>query len=157
MIAEYESNIDAFCRAIFDLFSEQSDSVLLGLMSPAQKKSGKISRVTFNAAIKPIYGVFGERDAKEIYTFLNAYLKAMCSGLQKKGISSITKPIIFKAIMQFFPHVARLTDGEYTVEKFTETLAPLFSGISATRVTKATSIKIITDHFVECLNRGFTL
>lgn len=59
--------------------------------------------------------------------------------------------------MQFFPHVARLTDGEYTVEKFTETLAPLFSGISATRVTKATSIKIITDHFVECLNRGFTL
>lgn len=126
-------------------------------MSPAQKKSGKISRVTFNAAIKPIYGVFGERDAKEIYTFLNAYLKAMCSGLQKKGISSITKPIIFKAIMQFFPHVARLTDGEYTVEKFTETLAPLFSGISATRVTKATSIKIITDHFVECLNRGFTL
>ena len=156
-LAEYESNIDAFCRAIFDLFSEQSDSVLLGLMSPAQKKSGKISRVTFNAAIKPIYGVFGERDAKEIYTFLNAYLKAMCSGLQKKGISSITKPIIFKAIMQFFPHVARLTDGEYTVEKFTETLAPLFSGISATRVTKATSIKIITDHFVECLNRGFTL
>lgn len=156
-LAEYESNIDAFCRAIFDLFNERSDSILLGLMSPAQKKSGKISRVTFNSAIKPIYGVFGDRDAIEIYTFLNAYLKAMCTGLQKKGLNSITKPTIFKAIMQFFPQVARLTDGEYTVEKFSEILTPMFAAISTSKISKASSIKTITDHFAECLNRGFTL
>lgn len=156
-LAEYESNIEAFCRSIYDLFNERPDSVLLGLMSPSQKKSGKISRVTFNSAIKPIYGVFGERDAEEIYSFLNAYLKAMSIGLQKKGIKSITKPTIFKAVMQFFPHVARLTDGIYTVDKFSEALAPLFGSISASKVLKATSIKTISDHFLDCLNRGFTL
>lgn len=156
-LAEYESNIDAFCREIFDLFSERSDSILLGLMSPAEKKSGKISRVTFNAAIRPIYGVFGEREAEEIYSFLNAYLKAMSNGLQKKGIDSITKPTIFKAIMQFFPNVARLVDGVYTVERFSDVLAPLFGGASPTKILKATSIKAVCTHFSECLNRGFTL
>lgn len=156
-LAEYETNIDAFCREIFDLFSSSSDSVLLGLMSPAERKSGKVSRVTFNAAIKPIYGIFGEREAQEIYTFLNSYLKAMSIGLRKKGIKSITKPAVFKAIMQFFPNVARLVDGEYTVEKFSEVLEPLFSGITAAKVMKERSIKTICSYFYDCLNRGFTL
>ncbi|MEA5134669.1 MAG: DGQHR domain-containing protein [Candidatus Fimivivens sp.] len=156
-LAEYENNIDSFCRTIYDLFNEQSDSVLLGRMSPAQKASGKISRVTFNSAIKPIYGIFGERDAEEIYNFLNAYLKAMSIGFQKKGIESLVKPTIFKAIMQFFPHVARLTDGIYTVEKFSEALTPLFNAVSPTKVMKATSIKTISDLFLDSLNRGFTL
>lgn len=156
-LAEYESSIDTFCREIFDLFAEQSDSILFGLMSPAEKKTGKVSRVTFNSAIRPIYGVFGDREAKEIYVFLNAYLKAMSIGLQKKGVSSITKPTLFKAIMQFFPNVARLVDGAYTIEKFSDVLAPLFSGISPAKVTKASSIKAICTHFSECLNRGFTL
>lgn len=156
-LAEYESNIDSFCREIFDLFAEEPDSILLGLMSPAEKKSGKISRVTFNSAIRPIYGIFGEREAPEIYTFLNAYLKAMSNGLQKRGITSITKPTIFKAIMQFFPNVARLVDGMYTVEKFSDALAPLFAGVSPSKVNKGTSIKAICTHFSECLNRGFTL
>ena len=156
-LAEYESNIDAFSREVFDLFSARPDSALLGLMSPAAKKNGKISRVTFNAAIRPIYGIFGDREAEEIYSFLNAYLKAMTNGLQKKGITSITKPTIFKAIMQYFPNVARLVDGTYTVDKFSEVLTPIFSGISQTKITKATSIKAICDHFSECLNRGFTL
>lgn len=156
-LAEYENDIEAFCRAIYDLFDTRSDSVLLGLMSPAQKKSGKISRVTFNTAIKPIYGVFGQREPEESYSFLNAYLKAMTSGLNKKGVTNITKPTLFKAIMQFFPRVARLTEGDYTVEKFSEVLQPMFNGISATKVSKSTSIKAVVEHFGECLNRGFTL
>lgn len=156
-LAEYETNIDAFCREIFDLFSNSADSILVGLMSPAERKTGKISRVTFNAAIKPIYGIFGDRDAAEIYSFLNSYLKAMSMGLKKKGINSITKPIIFKSIMQFFPNVARLVDGEYTIEKFSEVLEPLFSSISPSKILKATAIKTICSHFFDCLNRGFTL
>ncbi|NLT13869.1 MAG: DGQHR domain-containing protein, partial [Clostridiales bacterium] len=66
-LAEYETNIEALCHAIYDLFKDSPDSVLLGLMSPSARTSGKISRVTFNSAIKPIYGVFGDRDAQEIY------------------------------------------------------------------------------------------
>ena len=156
-LAEYESNIEAFCRTIYNLFNEQPDSVLLGLMSPAQRKAGKLSRVTFNSAIKPIYGIFGEREAEEIYSFLNAYLKAMSNGLKKKGIDSIVKPTLFKAIMQFFPHVARLVDGNYSVDSFASALAPVFSSMTASKVAKATSIKAIYDHFLDCLNRDFTL
>jgi len=156
-LAEYESNIEAFCRTIYDFFNEQPDSVLLGLMSPSQRKAGKLSRVTFNAAIKPIFGIFGEREPEEVYKILNAYLKAMSIGLNKKGINSIVKPNLFKAIMQFFPHVARLADGNYSIDSFSSSLVPVFSGMSATKVAKATSIKTIYDHFLDCLNRDFML
>ena len=156
-LAEYESNIEAFCRTIYDLFNERPESVLVGLMSPAQKKTGKLSRVTFNSAIKPIYGIFGEREAEEIYAFLNAYLKAMEIGLRKKGIEAIVKPTIFRAIMQFFPHIARLVDGNYTTERFAQVLTPIFGALSAQKISKATSIKTIYNHFVDCLNRDFTL
>lgn len=156
-LAEYESNIESFCREIYDLFNERSDSVLLGLLSPSQRKSGKLSRVTFNSAIKPIYGVFGERDAEEIYAFLNAYLKAFSAGLNKKGIQNYIKPTLFKAIMQFFPHVARSVDGDYTIDAFSNALVPVFSSMTSSKVAKATSIKTIYDHFVDCLNKNFTL
>ncbi len=156
-LAEYETNIESFCRTIYDMFNEQPDSVLLGLLSPAQKKSGKLSRVTFNSAIRPIYSVFGEREPQEIYSFLNAYLKAMSIGLKKKGIVSIVKPTLFKAIMQFFPHIARFVDGDYTVERFSSVLMPVFNSISASRISKASSIKAVYDHFIDCLNRDFTL
>ena len=156
-LAEYENNIEALCREIFDRFSDSPDSVLLGLMSPAARAKGKISRVTFNAAIKPIYNIFGDRDSEEIYNFLNSYLIAMISGLRKKGITNIVKPTIFKAIMQFFPHVARLVNGEYSVDSFTQVLTPLFDRVTATKVQRADSIKTIYNHFLECMNKGFVL
>lgn len=156
-LAEYENDIEAICRSIFDLFSENSDSVLLGLMSPSSKAKGKISRVTFNAAVKPIYNVFGDRDAEEVYAILNHYLKAMSTGLRKREITAITKPILFKAILQIFPHVARLVNSNYSVENFYSELAPLFDGVSVNKISKADSIKGIYDHFLECLNRGFVL
>lgn len=156
-LAEYESDIEAICRNIFDLFNDRPDSVLLGLLAPTVKTKGKITRVTFNAAIKPIYNIFGERDTEEIFIFLNSFLKAMITGLKKKGINSITKPVLFRAILQIFPHVARLTNGVYSVDAFSSVLTPLFDGISATKLIKADSIKIINDHFLECLNKGFVL
>ena len=104
---------------------------------------GKISRVTFNAAIKPIYNVFGDRTPDEIFVFINAYLKAISSGFAKKGITDITKPVLFRAIMQVFPQVARLANGEYSINKFYNVLTPLFEGISPSKVVKADSIKTI--------------
>lgn len=156
-LAEYENNIEVLCREIFDCFSDKPDSVLLGLMSSASRTKGKISRVTFNAAIKPIYNIFGDRDSEEIYNFLNSYLIAMTTGLRKKGVTTIVKPTIFKAIMQFFPNVAQLVNGEYTVESFTQVLAPLFDRITATKVLRADSIKSVYNHFLDCMNKGFVL
>jgi DGQHR domain-containing protein len=156
-LAEYESDIEAICRNIFDLFNDRPDSVLLGLLSSTTRSKGKISRVTFNASIKPIYNIFGDRDVEEVYSFLNSYLKAMIPGLNRKGINSISKPLIFRAVLQIFPHVARLSNGDYSVDSFSIVLDPLFDGISSTKVNKAESIKTINDHFVECLNKGFVL
>lgn len=156
-LAEYENEIETVCRETFDYFQEESDSVLLGMMSPSDKVKGKISRVTFNSALKPIYDIFGNRESKEIYHFLNLYLIAFTTGLKGKGINSITKPILFKAVLQFFPNVARLVNGDYSVERFSQVMSPLFERMSASKIQKATSIKTIIDHFSDCINKGFIL
>lgn len=156
-LAEYESNIENLCRDIFNLFNENSESVLMGLMSPHSKTKGKISRVTFNSAIKPIYGIFGDRNSKEIYELLNYYLKIMISGFENKGNVNIVKPIIFKAVIQFFPHIARLMNGDYSIGNFSRVLTPLFDCISSNKISKAGSIKAINDHLLESLNKGFVL
>lgn len=156
-LAEYDNEIDGFCREIFDHFTEKSDSVLLGMMSPASRVKGKISRVTFNGAIKLIYGVFGDKDSEEVYEYLNNYLKAIIRGFEKKGLNSIVKPTIFKAVIQFFPQVAQLANGDYSLDNFCKILEVLFAKVSISRVQKATSIKTITEHFSECMNKGFTL
>lgn len=85
-LAEYDSEIDGFCREIFDYFNERPDSALLGAMSQSARIKGKISRVTFNSAIKLIYGVFGDKDSIEVYEYLNNYFKAIMRGFEKKGI-----------------------------------------------------------------------
>ena len=156
-LAEYDNEIDGFCREIFDHFTDKSDSVLLGMMSPASRVKGKISRVTFNGAIKLIYGVFGDKDSEEVYEYLNNYLKAIIRGFEKKGLTSIVKPTIFKAVIQFFPQVAQLANGDYSLDNFSKILEVLFAKVSISRVQKATSIKTITEHFSECMNKGFTL
>lgn len=50
-LADYESDQEKLLGAVFDQFCDKSDSPLLGLMSPASRTSGKISRVTFNSAL----------------------------------------------------------------------------------------------------------
>lgn len=156
-LAEYDNEIDSFCREVFDYFNANSDSILLGLMAPSERIKGKISRVTFNGAIKLIYGVFGDKESKEVYEYLNNYLKAITRGFEKKGLASITKPTIFKAVIQFFPQVAQLANGDYSLDNFYKILEPLFAKIAVSKVQKATSIKSITEHFSECMNKGFTL
>ena len=65
-LADYETDQERLLSVVFDLFADRNDSPLLGLMSPATRSSGKISRVTFNNAIKPLMPIFGgvrrERD-----------------------------------------------------------------------------------------------
>jgi hypothetical protein len=53
-------------------------------MSASEKQHGKISRVTFNAALKPIMETFEQADATEIYDVVRAYLHAWLIGLRAK-------------------------------------------------------------------------
>jgi len=135
-LAEYQEDVETLLGQVFDAFNSQKDSPLLGLLSPSTRQAGKISRVTFNRALKPHIEIFAETEVLEIYRALAAYLRAIISGLKKlKAESTITNPTVFRAVMLLFPEVGqRLVDRfgkKYTADHFHEILAPLFDRIKA--------------------------
>ncbi|QAX28137.1 DGQHR domain-containing protein [Leisingera sp. NJS204] len=81
---------------VFDLFDSEPGSSLLGKLSPHEKKNGLISRVTFNAALKPLIDFFGEASPEVIYATLNPYY----DGVQS-AFSAISRDIDFFSPMTF--------------------------------------------------------
>ncbi len=81
-------------------------------MSPAQKAKGKLSRVTFNAAMSSVLPVFDTTDAKGVYRVVSAYLAVWMEHLKRqRGEAWIANPILFRAILSLFQDVAqRVTD-----------------------------------------------
>lgn len=135
-LAEYQEDVETLLGQIFDTFNSESDSPLLGLLSPSTRHKGKISRVTFNRALKPHIEIFQNADAQEIYRALSAYLSAFMSGLRKlKAEGTITNPTVFRAIVLLFPEIAvRLTDKfgkKYLPDNFYSIIAPLFDKMKA--------------------------
>ena len=60
-IADYETDSEHTIMEIYDLFNKRTDSPLLGLMSPSKKSNNKLTRVTFNAALTPLFELFKDR------------------------------------------------------------------------------------------------
>lgn len=162
-LAEYETDTEAFLRSVYDLFNTDPASPLLGLLSPAEKASGKLSRVTFNAAVKPLVEVFADNEAEDIYSALACYLRAFLISLEDiKASGVITNPIVFRAIMLLFTDVAQrvqLRYGKsYTVDNFSEVLGPVVAQLKATRFkTPGSSAKALYTDLVKVLRSGFTL
>jgi DGQHR domain-containing protein len=129
-LADYESESESLLREIFDLFNRQQDSPLQGLLSPSERTKGKISRVTFNAALKPLLSAFTGNEPEDIYAALRGFVAAFISGADKKGAqNAIVKPVVLRALMQLFPQVAqRVKDkkADYTANNFADALAPMF-------------------------------
>jgi DGQHR domain-containing protein len=130
-LAEYETDIEGRLGQVFDLFQSRADSPLLGLMTPSERKKGLISRVTFNAALRPLISTFGSNEPDEIYDALSTFVAAIVMGtdhLRVKG--AITKPPIFRAVMLLFPEAAQRVKDRfgkpYTAENFYEVLKPIF-------------------------------
>ncbi|MEX6508163.1 DGQHR domain-containing protein [Jiella sp. M17.18] len=133
-MAETESNSEALMREVFDAFNNQGESPLFGLMSPFERKKGKISRVTFNGALKPILDTFVGASSDEVYAVLSAYLRSCLGGLRQNEVSDlITNPTMFKALLILFPAVAeKVADRHglsFTLENFDEVLAPMFERV----------------------------
>jgi DGQHR domain-containing protein len=82
-LAETETDEEALLRDVFDLFNEDTASPLLGLLSSAKRAKGKISRVTFNAALHAVWRTFEDADANHIYRVLGNYLHAWVGGLRQ--------------------------------------------------------------------------
>lgn len=161
-LAEYETDSESLLREVFDLFNRQPDSPLQGLLSPSERTKGKISRVTFNAALKPLLPAFGGKESGEIYAALRGFVGAFISGADKKGASdAIVKPVVFRALMQLFPQVAqRVKDknAQYTANNFAEALAPMFSRMrSRTLSQPPLSENNLFTEMSEALRTSFTL
>ncbi len=86
-LAEYETDTDALLREVFDQFMTDPASPLVGKMSPSDRIRGKLSRVTFRSAFRPLMGTF---------------LKA-CSSPQEPATSEIDRSLS-RTIQRSFPH-----------------------------------------------------
>lgn len=162
-LSEVENETDALLHNVFDLFHTRDDSALKDVLSPAERKKGMISRVTFNAGLRSIKGAFAGAPAEEVYSVLNAYLIACRHGLGLHGIDeNIANPALFKALMLLFTNVAeRVSDrhgGQYTVRNFEEVLIPFFRRLKKTDLPRAGMTHIVLhEHYAKALSAGFLL
>ena len=161
-LAEYETDDEAYLNELFNLFNSKPSSPLFGLMSPTKRASGKINRVSFNTAIKPILSAFLDKESPEAYDTLTPYVETFIWGLKKmKCEQRLVNPTVLRAIMLFFPEVAqRVKDkfGKYTPKAFEEILTPFFSKVSATKINKSGySYKELYDHFSTSFRTTFII
>lgn len=138
-LAEYRNDLETRLGDIFDLFATEPSSPLLGSMSPSKRKKDHISRVTFNAAVKPILGLFGEASPSEIYRVMGAYLTAfMGQATEKKLDVDATQPIVFRAILSIFPEIAqRVRDRfgtKYSSDDFAEIVSDMLKNVKPSSV-----------------------
>ena len=126
-LAEYENDTEQLLREIYDLFLTNPASPLFSLLSPSAKVAGKISRPTFNAAVKPLVPIFSEANPEAAYAALSAYLSAFQNCASEADLDShIANPTVFRAVVALFPEVAqRVKDrygATYSVAHFHEVL-----------------------------------
>jgi hypothetical protein len=163
-IAEYENVDEQLLADVFDLFAQRTDSPLLGLMSAAERATDKVSRVTFNAALRPLIPLFGSNSSSEIYSALSAYFAAFMRGTEGVGnIASrpITNPQVFRAISLLFADVApRVQDKfgkQYTIDNFDDILRPVYKRFKRLIQNPGNSYKELYEKFSAALKKSFTL
>jgi DGQHR domain-containing protein len=162
-MAENETTVESLLRDVFDLFAKDNESPLLGLMSPSSRSRGKLSRVTFNTALRPIWNSFAGNEADFVYEALSAYLHAWLPSLRKNDAEgNITNPTLFRAIMLLFPAAAeRVSDrhGEkYTVQHFVEILEPFFSRLKKVDLKRPGGSPVsLHETFKKALESGFSI
>lgn len=161
--AETESDSEALMRDVFDSFEKNADSPLLGLMSPSERKKGKLSRVTFNNAMKAIFESFTGASADYVYQVLSAYILCCKSGLREHALEELmSNPTVFKALMLLFPTVAeRVNDrhpNEFTVSHFDEIVTPMFQRLKRSDLANpGKSPTPLYETFKKALRSGFTI
>lgn len=161
-LADYESETEALLGEVFDYFNGETDSPLLGLLSPSERAKGKLSRVTFNAALKALMPAFVGKESLEIYNALKGFISAFVTGCDNRGAHDvITKPTVFRAVMQLFPQVAqRVKDKHtsYSTQTFSDALAPMFPRIRINALMKPPAgHNQLYDELSNALRTSFTL
>lgn len=162
-LSESETAAEALLHDVFDLFHAREDSALAGLLSPHERRKGKVTRVTFNAALKAIDGAFVDAKAQDVYAVLDAYLAACVAGLRThEAQENIANAALFKALVLLFPNVAeRVADrcgGAYTVKNFEDVLLPMFRRLRKNELPKpGVGHLALHEHYRKSLSAGFSL
>jgi DGQHR domain-containing protein len=162
-LADIENESEEQLRDIFDLFAEDVESALFGHMSPSEASRSKITRVTFNHAVKPLLPLFPGRTHYEIFSILNAYLSAVSVELSKKTAEPLlVRPVIFRAFMAIFRSVAqRVVDkfgSDYSPANFQDVISQIFANMPFKRLeTTGTSWTALRDYLEERLINKLTL
>jgi DGQHR domain-containing protein len=154
-LADYRNDVETKLGDIFDLFATDTQSPLLGSMSPSKRQKEHISRVTFNAGIKPILYIFGDASPSEIYPVLASYLVSIKKEASERSLEiDLTQPIVFRALMAVFPDVAqRVTDRfgkDYSTDNFSKIVTEMLKNVkpaAARNIGKSVTsyAKIFTD------------
>lgn len=162
-MAEYESDHEQALRELFNQMMEDPGSRLYGMLTPASKAKSKISRVTFNSAIKPLLPMFEGRGEDEIYSAINSYMIAFASGLEQIDCADqLSNTTVFKAASAFFPIVAsRVKDrfgSSYTADNFFEVMGSAFADVAPSRMRKpGNSFNDLANYLESKLKSGFVL
>jgi DGQHR domain-containing protein len=151
-LADIEDSAEATLREIFDEFNESLTSAMSGLMAPFESAKNKITRVTFNSAVKPLLELFAGRDTQEIYEILNNYLKSVTAQINEKSAEPlIGRPVVFRAFIGLFPVIAQRVqdkfDSSYTTANFSTFLAPIFANLPMKKLeSPGTSWVVLRDY-----------
>jgi DGQHR domain len=162
-LAEYENETEQVLRELFDLFNTEKNSPLLGLLTASKKVENKVTRVTFNNAMKPLVPIFLDKDNETIYEALAAYLQTFIYGLKAINLDKkVTNPFVFRAMLHVFPGVAqRVKDRHgpfYTVDNYSDIMQPMFPKIKASLVNSpGRSHKALSEHFSKAFKTDFTI
>jgi DGQHR domain-containing protein len=123
---------------IFDLFDSEPGSALLGRLSAFEKKSGLISRVTFNVALKPIADLFLEARAEDVYDTLNPYYMGVKLAFEKLSEEiDLFSPMTFRAMTALFPEVREKVEYKYSGEFSARTYSRYLTEILSDRKISA--------------------
>ena len=162
-LSEVETQTEALLHSVFDLFNSREDSALAGRLSPAEKKKGMLSRVTFNAALRSIKKAFDGAPPEEVYSVFNAYLTGCRHGLGLHGQEdNIVHPALFKALTLLFVNVAERVadryDARYTVANFDDVLIPFFRRLKKSDLPRAgLGPTGLYEYYNKALSSGFLI
>lgn len=135
-LADYQNDIETKLGEVFDLFDSEPGSPLLGKMSASTRKKDHISRVTFNAAAKPLLKLFGEASSRDIFELLSAFFGAFIRQLRVREMNiEITNPISFRGMTIIFPDIVqRVRDKfgpKYNIENFECIIEEMLANVKA--------------------------
>ena len=101
-LADRESDDERVLDELFTSFENNPDSYLLNKLSRFDKQKGKLSKVTFYDAMKPIMKEFNISDTDRLYRIINSFLMAADDVAQENQFDlkiAITKATLFKILI----------------------------------------------------------